>query len=221
MTRHPLSPVIYQLRLVLTGISPMIWRRLLVSSETSIAQLHEYLQICFDWDNEHLHCFHIQGKNYGVAYLGGMSFDDNARQVRLSRFRLHRRESFRYDYNFFANWRVNIRLEDILPSNPQRTVPVCTGGRGAAPGKEYAGALAYLKRLDRYRYEFPLEALGIIAAALQRWEKARGGREALGDLDELREAAVRVRAYQNFQPHRCGRREINRKLRVIGQEAAS
>jgi hypothetical protein len=39
---------IYQLRLVLAGISPMIWRRLLISSETSIAQLHEYIQIAFD-----------------------------------------------------------------------------------------------------------------------------------------------------------------------------
>jgi hypothetical protein len=55
----------------------MIWRRLLISRETSIAQLHEYVQICFDWNNEHLHCFRIKGKNYGIAYLGGMSFDDN------------------------------------------------------------------------------------------------------------------------------------------------
>jgi hypothetical protein len=221
MTQQPQSPVFYQLRLVLTGISPMIWRRILISSETSIAQLHQYIQICFDWDNEHLHCFRIQGKNYGIAYLGGMSFDDNARHVRLSRFRLHRRESFRYEYDFTANWRLNIRLEDILPSDPRRTLPVCTGGRGAGPGEEYAGALAYLKRLDRYRCEFPFEELRIIAAALERWKKAGGGREALGDLDELRDAAARVTAYQEFQPRRCDRREINRKLRVIGQEAAA
>jgi len=39
MTQQAQSPVFYQLRLVLTGISPMIWRRLLISSETSIAQL--------------------------------------------------------------------------------------------------------------------------------------------------------------------------------------
>jgi len=75
--------------------------------------------------------------------------------------------------------------------------------------------------LDRYRYEFPFEELGIIAAASERWEKAGGGREALGDLDELREAVARVRAYQEFQPRRCDCREINRKLRVISQEAAA
>lgn len=31
---------IYQLRVVIAGISPLIWRRLLVTGETTIAQLH-------------------------------------------------------------------------------------------------------------------------------------------------------------------------------------
>jgi hypothetical protein len=62
----PLSTAIYQLRLVLAGISPMIWRRLLVSSETTIAQLHQYIQVSFDWSGEHLHRFRIHGKDYGM-----------------------------------------------------------------------------------------------------------------------------------------------------------
>lgn len=221
MTQQSQSPAIYQLRLVLAGISPMIWRRLLISSETSIAQLHEYIQSGFDWTGEHLHCFRIQGKDYGIAYLGGLSFDDNPRHVRLSHFRLHPRESFRYDYDFTASWRVNIRLEEILPPDRRRYVPVCTGGRGAAPGEEYAGASAYLQKLDRHRYEFPFEELGMIAEAMQHWLNSGGGRQALGDLDELREAAERVRAYQEFQPRCCDRREINRKLRAMGQEVAA
>ena len=30
---------------------------------------------------------------------------------------LHPRESFRYEYDFTANWRVDIRLEEILPQD--------------------------------------------------------------------------------------------------------
>ena len=86
MAELALSTVIYQLRLVLAGISPIIWRRLLVSSETTIAQLHPYVQICFDWRGEHLHRFRIHGKDYGFADLGGISFDDDPHQVPLSRF---------------------------------------------------------------------------------------------------------------------------------------
>ena len=94
MAQLLLSTATYQLRLVLAGISPMIWRRLLVSSETTIAQLHQYIQVAFNWSGEHCHRFRIHGKDYGIAYLGGISFDDNPHAVRLSRFRLHPRASF-------------------------------------------------------------------------------------------------------------------------------
>jgi hypothetical protein len=78
MAELRLSTAIYQLRLVLAGISPIVWRRLLVSSQTTIAQLHQYIQVAFDWSGEHLHRFRIHGKDYGIAYLGGMSFDDGS-----------------------------------------------------------------------------------------------------------------------------------------------
>jgi hypothetical protein len=94
---------------------------LLVSSETAIAQLHQYIQVSFNWSGEHWHRFRVHGKDYGFAYLGAMSFDDDPHQVPLSRFRLHPRESFRYEYDFTANWRVDIRLEEILPQNQRAT----------------------------------------------------------------------------------------------------
>jgi Plasmid pRiA4b ORF-3-like protein len=97
-------------------------RRLLVLSETSVAQLHEYIQIAFDWSGEHLHRFRIHGKDYGIGYSGGIGFDDNPHHVPLSRFRLHPRESFRYEYDFTSNWRVDIRLEESLPLYPHSAV---------------------------------------------------------------------------------------------------
>jgi hypothetical protein len=61
-TATPLS--IYQLRIVLRGISPLIWRRVLVPSKTTLAHLHTILQILFAWSDEHLHSFYIHGKEY-------------------------------------------------------------------------------------------------------------------------------------------------------------
>ena len=221
MAELRLSTAIYQLRLVLAGISPIIWRRLLVSSETTIAQLHQYIQVAFDWSGEHWHRFRIHGKDYGIAFLGGIRLEDHPHAVPLSRFRLHPRESFRYEYDFIANWRVHIRLEQILPQD-QRVLPVGVGGRAAAPGEEYAGALAYLQRLDRHRYQFPFEELGKMAKAIRRWLEAGGGRQALGDLEELREALKRVSEYQEFPPRRCDGREIHRRLRALSdQEVAA
>jgi hypothetical protein len=51
------SLAIYQLRVVRCGVSPLVWRRLLVVNETSLGELHEILQNAFDWSGEHLHRF--------------------------------------------------------------------------------------------------------------------------------------------------------------------
>jgi hypothetical protein len=49
---------VYQFRVVLLGISPMIWRRLLLRSDQSIADLHYTIQIAMGWSDSHLHRFH-------------------------------------------------------------------------------------------------------------------------------------------------------------------
>ena len=71
---------------MLRDVSPLVWRRLLISSETSLAQFHELLLLAFAWSGEHLHLFHIHGGDYGVSQYGGNVFGDDALQVRLSRF---------------------------------------------------------------------------------------------------------------------------------------
>ena len=48
------SPDLHQLKVSLRGISPMIWRRLLVPGETSIADLHHVIQIAMGWEDVHL-----------------------------------------------------------------------------------------------------------------------------------------------------------------------
>jgi hypothetical protein len=84
--------VVYQVRVVLRGISPLIWRRLLIRGDSSIADLHRTLQVAFGWSNEHLHRFVIQGRVYGE---GGLI---DPRKVRLAALGLRLRERFVYEY---------------------------------------------------------------------------------------------------------------------------
>lgn len=211
-------PELYQLRVVLCDVSPLVWRRLLVTSDTSIAQLHKILQLAFDWSGEHLHRFRIHGKNYGTTQLGGILFDEDARQVPLSRFRFHPGERFRYEYDFTAGWRLDVRLEQALPCDRKRLTPVCTGGRRAAPSEDCGGARDYLQRLDQHRRDLPIEDLALMAESIQRVLETGGGRKAIGDLSELRAAVDRVTTYQEFQPNRFGRREANRRLQALSQQ---
>jgi hypothetical protein len=62
---HTTEPTIYRLKVVLLGISPMIWRRLLIRSDHTIADLHHILQIAMGWTDTHLHQFRIHGKSMG------------------------------------------------------------------------------------------------------------------------------------------------------------
>jgi hypothetical protein len=66
----PLS--IYQLRSVLRSINPLLWRRVLVRSDMTLAYLHTLLQSVFAWSDEHLHSFHIYFATFdGPWKLGG------------------------------------------------------------------------------------------------------------------------------------------------------
>ena len=45
---------IYRLRLVLNGVSPLVWRRFLLSSETNLTDLHKLLGLAFGWSDFYL-----------------------------------------------------------------------------------------------------------------------------------------------------------------------
>jgi hypothetical protein len=96
---NPPGEGIYQLRAVLRGISPLIWRRLLVRSDTTIALLHQVLQVAFGWEDMHLHRFQIRGREYGLYREGGVFFSTDAREVHLCDLGLRRLERFTYEYD--------------------------------------------------------------------------------------------------------------------------
>ena len=208
-TATPLN--IYQLRIVLRGISPLIWRRVLVSSTTTLAHLHAILQILFAWSDEHLHSFHIHGREYG-------SNGASTQGIVLRDLCLHRGERFRYVYDFGAYWECDVRLEALLPVAPRCIYPVCSGGKRAAPPEDCRGAWASLERMDQHRLSPPLEAMQVVAETLSTLLEAdpqTSVREALGDLDTFREAVDCLDAYQQFQPDHCDRRAINTQLYAL------
>src|SRR5258708_39978649 len=98
------SVVAYRLHVWTRQISPMIWRRLLVRSDSTIADLHYTLQIAFGWSDTHLNLFHIHGQDYGVDHDGGTSFSAQSDQDRLCDFRFPINQRLRYEYDFGDCW---------------------------------------------------------------------------------------------------------------------
>jgi hypothetical protein len=94
---EPPEPNIHQLRAILLGISPIIWRRLLVKGHSTIADLHITLQIASGWSDDHLHRFLTHGKQYGVAHIDGITFRDDPRPIKLSDLGLRVKEKFLWE----------------------------------------------------------------------------------------------------------------------------
>ena len=102
---------IYQLHILLLKISPAIWRRIQVRSDSTLADLHRVIQLAMGWEDEHLNRFFIHAHEYAVLKPGGGWGGDEAAGVKLKDLRLRKGERFVYQYDFEANWLHQIRLE--------------------------------------------------------------------------------------------------------------
>ena len=76
-----LGPRLLQLKMLLRDVHPAVWRRVRLADELSIAELHRVIQILMGWDDDHLHRFRIHGRDYGIAYIGGPNFGEDAAAV--------------------------------------------------------------------------------------------------------------------------------------------
>jgi hypothetical protein len=75
----------------------------------------------------------------------------------------------------------------------------------------------YLERMESHRRDLPIDDFVLITDAMQRLLDSGGDRNAMGNLEELREAIDRVTAYQDFRPERFDRREANRQIQTRWQ----
>jgi Plasmid pRiA4b ORF-3-like protein len=199
---EPSEPNVYQLKVVLLGISPIIWRRLLVRSDSTIADLHDTLQITFGWSDDHLHCFIIHGRQHGIAYLGGIAFRDDPRRIKLSDLGLRVKEKFFYEYDFNDQWRHLIRVEAILPMEPDRFYPVCISGKRAAPPEDCGGRWAFMERRDNVHCE-----------VWERFWRLKEDVEA-SDMEAVREQMESIDSMREWLTlNRFDRRAVNRRLR--------
>jgi len=137
------AAAVYQLRVVVAGVSPLIWRRLLATA--TIAELHAVLRAAFGWSGQHLHRFVIHGRGTASAtsadQVSATTPTGRAdrlgpadhRAVRLS-LRLHRRLA------------PGVRVENIMAAEADRSYPRCTGGRRAGPVEGCGGAWTFLEQ---------------------------------------------------------------------------
>jgi Plasmid pRiA4b ORF-3-like protein len=108
--------VIYQIKVTLKGSKPPIWRRMQVTSETTLAQLHRILQRVMGWEGYHLYRFVVGGMEYGDPRMLEEMEGEDARRVTLATLVRGEQDTFLYEYDFGDGWDHELRIERCSPS---------------------------------------------------------------------------------------------------------
>ncbi len=130
---------ILQVKVWLTGISPMVWRRVLVPSRFTLRELHGVIQVAMGWEGIHLYDFHLRAAHYGSWEVASSSPD-----VTLAALRFRKGARFIYEYDLNIPWRHEVRIEERLEADARKTYPFCTGGGGACPPEDCGGPESFM-----------------------------------------------------------------------------
>jgi Plasmid pRiA4b ORF-3-like protein len=144
-TRTPSTA--YQLKITLVGISPPIWRRILVPSTIRLSSLNDAIQAVFGWTDTHLHHFEFDGGYWGVPADEDFEGLQDESKVPLRKLLIAEGWTLNYTYDFGDNWRHKILLEKILDIGTISR-PICVDGRRHRPPEDVGGPSGYEEFLE-------------------------------------------------------------------------
>ncbi|WP_455616108.1 plasmid pRiA4b ORF-3 family protein [Eisenbergiella sp.] len=108
----------FQVKIVLEGAAPPLWRRVLLPDQLSFADLHYILQIVFGWEEEHLHEFSFQHSRIIVSDMEYMDADVDEKEISADEYL--RDGWIRYTYDLGDDWKHKITLEKEVTDYDKR-----------------------------------------------------------------------------------------------------
>jgi hypothetical protein len=155
----PPRPQPVALRVELQDVAPLIWRRVLVSNQWTLASLHHYLQWVMGWTDTHAHEFEVGA---GVVapdwWLHEVGLDTDTSTYRDERrvsvaavvTELGARGEFEYRYDMGDGWQHRIVIESPPPhwAKQDLRLPLCLAGENACPPDDVGGPHGYVQFLE-------------------------------------------------------------------------
>jgi hypothetical protein len=151
--RHRRDDIVtYRVRINLDDTQPPLWRRLDLSSDLFLDELHEIIQTTFGWTDSHLHQFGSGPNYYDLLteyYLCPYMAEDSEQpgvpeeQVRLDEVLHEPDDVLFYCYDFGDDWQHTITLEAALPRPPDALPALCLDGDRPGPPEDCGGIQGY------------------------------------------------------------------------------
>ncbi|KIL46656.1 hypothetical protein KP77_27830 [Jeotgalibacillus alimentarius] len=186
--------MILELKVELLHVEQPVWRRLRIDGDMSFFELHEVLQLAFDWEDMHLHKFMVtksRGKKVHSIIDGDDEFGTGEDEdIETVGFWLSKKgDRAVYIYDFGDDWHHEIIVEKVLRDDADIQVPYCLDAEGLAPEEDSRGALLS----GEYEVEQYLSGKAIVLdlnSQFELWEDPDEDfftdeiEEALDDLDD-------------------------------------
>jgi hypothetical protein len=142
---------IYQIKVGLLEINPLIWRRFLIPANVTLHRLHLVLQEVMGWQNYHLYRFQIGKKEYSTPDPDNDFYEldfKNSYRTKLANIVKEKSSYFMYEYDFGDSWEHQLLVEDIIDRDPTIQYPVCLEGENACPHEDSGGPYGYMEMLE-------------------------------------------------------------------------
>ena len=146
-----MSEPIARIRIELEDTDPMVWRELDLPLSTTLATLHELIQVAMRWEDSHLHEFVVGEKVYGVPYPEPGLIErkvHQSRSIRLGTLIDRGVREFLYVYDFGDNWRHRIMIGDVRQGDPALEYPHFIAGARRAPPDDVGGISGFEEFLE-------------------------------------------------------------------------
>ena len=147
--------LIYQFKVSLEEIEPIIWRRIQVPARYSFWDLHVAIQDAMGWLDYHLHAFRLRRPHQRKMIEIGIPDDGEGDIDVLPGWTIPVRDIFTepgqtafYLYDFGDSWKHEVLLEGILLKEKGVKYPRCLAGERACPPEDCGSVPGYYRVVD-------------------------------------------------------------------------
>lgn len=146
-----MTETITRVRIELEGTEPLVWRELDLPLSTTLATLHDIIQVVMRWQDYHLHEFIVGDRVYGVPDPDDI-FDERRvyqeKSIRLGTLMERGVREFLYLYDFGDYWRHHIALNAARQGDLGCEYPRFVGGARRAPPEDVGGLTGFEEFLE-------------------------------------------------------------------------
>jgi hypothetical protein len=139
-------------RLSVKDVVPEIWRKVLVSSDITLAELHTVLQVLMGWEDRHLYAFVIDAKRYTSPHDSDENLENRDKlRTTLSRTLKGGATTIAYEYDFGDKWQIVLTAEPMDEGYHASRFAECIGGSRHGPIEDSGGYRGYMEKSLIYR----------------------------------------------------------------------